>query len=150
MPELPKFENFNQDIADAMLAGSAKLQTGIAGYLGIKLVEFGPGTLIAEMDVADELITPNGAMHGGVMAAFMDHVLGVVCYPVMDAGKWAATTEFKLNYMAAIRGGKLTAKSEVVSMTRSTIVVRALVENAGRLCCSAQGTLLIREPKNKG
>lgn len=149
MPELPKFENFNQDTADAMLAGSAKLQTGIAGYLGIKLVEFGPGTLTATLEVVDELITPNGTMHGGVMAAFMDHVLGVVCYPVMDAGKWAATTEFKLNYMAAIRGGTLTAKSEVVSMTRSTIVVRALVENAGRLCCSAQGTLLIREPKVK-
>lgn len=149
MPELPKFENFNQEIADAMLKGSSKAQTGIASYLGINLLEFGPGTLTAELEVVDELITPNGTMHGGVMAAFMDHVLGVVCYPVMDVGKWAATTEFKLNYMAAIRGGTLTAKSEVVSMTRSTIVVRALVENAGRLCCSAQGTLLIREPKVK-
>ena len=147
MPELPTFDTYNEEIARAM--STPKPQTGLPGYLGFKTVELGPGFLICEMDVRDELITPNGTMHGGVMAAFIDHVLGVVCYPVMEPGKWAATTEFKLNYMAAIRGGKLTAKSEVVSLTRSTIVTRALVENEGRLCCSAQGTLLIREPKKK-
>ena len=29
----------------------------------------------------------------------------------------------------------------------SIAVVRALVTNEGRLCCAAQGTLLIREPR---
>src|SRR5437868_11500989 len=43
----------------------------------------------------DELLTFAGNLHGGVLSAFCDHVLGTVCYPVIAKGAWAATTEFK-------------------------------------------------------
>jgi uncharacterized protein (TIGR00369 family) len=101
------------------------------------------------MDVREDLVTVMGAVHGGVMAGFVDHVLGCVLYPLMRRGQWAATTEFKLNYLAAVKNGRLTAESIVLAMGRRSAVVRVEVTNEGRLVCTAQGTLLISDPPKK-
>ena len=144
----PRFEHFDQKIADGFLKMNESL-TGLPKYLGVKFLTFEPGRLTAEMEVRDELKTPFGTVHGGVMAGMIDHMLGCVIYPLMKLGQWAATTEFKLNYLAPVSGGKLLADSTVVSMTRSTAVVRVEVRNEGRLAAIAQGTLLVRTPKEK-
>ena len=140
-----EFETFNQRIADAMLA-STDQGGGLPKYLGIRLLEMAPGRLVATMDVRAELITPVGAVHGGVMAGFVDHCLGCVLYPLMKPGQWAATTEFKLNYLRAVRAGALTAESIVLAMGRRSAVVRVDVTNEGGLACVAQGTLLVSDP----
>lgn len=142
---LPKFEQFDQRIADGMMRTN-DTPAGLPGYLGIRFVSFTPGRLIAEMEVKKELVTPMGAMHGGAMAGLVDHVLGCVLYPLMKRGQWAATTEFKLNYLAAVRDGTLVAESTVLALTSRTAVVRVEVRNGDRLACIAQGTLLVSEP----
>ena len=76
-------------------------------------------------------------------------MLGCVLYPLMQRGQWAATTEFKLNYLAPVRGGTLVAESTVVSFTKRTAVVRVEVTNEEQLVCVAQGTLLVAEPVKK-
>jgi len=140
-----ELEGFNQRIADAMLA-SKDQGGGLPQYLGIQLREFTAGRLVATMDVRPELVTPMGAIHGGVMAGFVDHCLGCVLYPLMKPGQWAATTEFKLNYLRAVKSGTLTAESAVLAMGRRSAVVRVEVTNDGALACVAQGTLLVSEP----
>jgi uncharacterized protein (TIGR00369 family) len=142
----PRFEDqCDQRIADAMMKSNDK-PDGLPGFLGARFVRFEPGRLVAEMEVKPELITIVGALHGGAMAAFVDHVMGCVLYPLMKRGQWAATTEFKLNYLSAVRKGKLVAESTVIALTSRTAVVRVDVENEGRLACVAQGTLLVSEP----
>ena len=139
-------ERYVSKLADSMIRAN-DIVTGLPQYLGIKLLEFKPGWLKAELPVRPELLTPIGNIHGGVMAGLVDHLLGVVMYPLMARGQWAATTEFKLNYLAPVTKGTLTAESTVMSLSRTTAVVRAEVTNDGRLVCAAQGTLLIRDPK---
>jgi uncharacterized protein (TIGR00369 family) len=150
MPEYspPVFEGYDQAIADAMIQAS-KVIGGLPNYLGISLDEFAPGRLRASMDVREDLITGMGAIHGGVMAGFVDHILGWGLYPLMKRGQWAATTEFKLNYLAAVKKGRLVGESTVVSIGRRSAVVRVEVSNEGRLVCTAQGTLLISDPPGK-
>ena len=139
-------ETYDPEIAAAFLAANEKL-SGLPAYLGLKIEAFEPGKVRAGMEVAPELLTPFGNIHGGVMAAVCDHVLGCVCYPHMKRGQWAATTEFKINYLAPVSGGRLVAEASIASMTRSTAVVRIEVSNEGRVACVAQGTVLIRDPK---
>jgi len=141
----PDFSNFDPAVAESMVAEASRLG-GLPSYLGISLERFEPGRLVAWMDVRDELCTGFGALHGGAMAAFVDHVLGCVLYPLMPRGRWAATTEFKLNYLAPVKSGRLRAESVVLSLGRRSAVVRVEVTNGERLVCSAQGTLLISEP----
>jgi len=141
-----RFEDFDRRVADALVSAN-DTASGLPRFLDARIVEFEPGRLRAEMAVRDELLTPFGTLHGGVMAGLVDHVLGCVLYPLIRQGQWAATSEFKLNYLAAVRGGMLVAESIVVSLTRSTAVVCVEVSNEGRLAGLAQGTVLIRTPK---
>ena len=150
MPEtpLPSFDHFDQGVADAMMRAN-DADAGLPGFLGIKFASFAPGRLTATMEVRRELLNPFGSMHGAVMASIVDHCLGCVLYPLMQRGQWAATTEFKLNYLAAVRHGALRAEATVLSMTKRTAVVRVEVLNGERLACIAQGTVLIVDPPAK-
>jgi 1,4-dihydroxy-2-naphthoyl-CoA hydrolase len=149
MPKEPAFPQFDERIATAFLETSLQ-DLGLPGYLGIRFVEMTPGRLVATMAVRDELLTPFKTLHGGVMAGLVDHVLGCVLYPLMPRGQWAATTEFKLNYLAPVFGGAtLRAESTVVTLGRRTAVVRVEVANGDQLVCVAQGTLLVSEPAKK-
>ena len=143
-----EFDTFDQAIADALIKAH-DAPGGLPEYLGIRFRELTAGRLVAAMEVRPELITPMGAIHGGVMAGFVDHTLGCVLYPLMKRGQWAATTEFKLNYLRAVKSGTLTAESTVLAMGRRSAVVRVEVTNDGALVCVAQGTLLISDPPTR-
>ena len=146
MPDARAVAAYDAKIADGFLRANASA-TGLPAFLGIRFTSFEPGVLRAELDVRDELLTPFKNMHGGVISALCDHVLGCVCYPHMQRGQWAATAEFKLNLLAPVTGGELAAIAEIVSLTRATAVVQIRVENDGRLAAIAQGTVLIRDPR---
>jgi 1,4-dihydroxy-2-naphthoyl-CoA hydrolase len=142
----PDFPLYSEKTA-AGLQGSATAAGGLAGFLGIEHIVVGAGSLHARLAVRDDLLTPFRNLHGGVLAALCDHVLGTVLYPVIPRGAWAATTEFKINYLAAVTVGVLDARAEIISLTKRTAVVRIDVENEGRLVCAAQGTVLVVAPK---
>jgi 1,4-dihydroxy-2-naphthoyl-CoA hydrolase len=142
----PDFTQFDARVAQG-LAGGAELMTGLPEYLGLRHTEVGPGVLRAELDVREELKTPFGNLHGGVLEALCDHVLGTVCYPVIARGAWAATTEFKLNYLAPVTDGTLAATARIVSLTKRTAVVRIDVVNGDRTAGVGQGTVLVMAPK---
>jgi uncharacterized protein (TIGR00369 family) len=141
----PAFDTYDPAVAQAMV--STTTLTGIPEYLGIRVTDVGPGTMTAELKVRPELLNPFGSAHGGTLAALVDHVLGAVLYPLISRGAWAATTELKLNFLAPIKEGVLQARSEVISLTKRTAVVRIDATNGGRLVGAAQGTVTISEPK---
>jgi 1,4-dihydroxy-2-naphthoyl-CoA hydrolase len=144
----PTFDTYDERLADGLVKAHQKAE-GLPGYLGIRLTETWAGGMRAEIAVRDELLTPIGNLHGGVLAALCDHVLGTVCYPVMPKGAWAATTEFKLNYLAPVTAGTLAAVAQIISLTKRTAVVRIEVDNDGRQVCIAQGTVLVMAPKGE-
>ncbi len=144
--ERPRFERYDTEFAAAVRA-SHERAGGLPGFLGLRVVHVGPGELDVELDVRSDLLTPFGNLHGGVIAALCDHVLGTVCYPVIPRGSWAATTEFKLNYLAPVTTGSLRAEARIESLTKRTAVVRIRVTNDGRLACLTQGTVLVMPPK---
>lgn len=137
-------DGFDPDLAARIAGADPASAGGLPAFLGIRVVECGPGVLTARIDVGPSLLTPFGAAHGGVLAALVDHVLGAVCYPLIPRGAWAATTEFKVNYLAPVRGGPLEASAQVVSLGKRTAVVRIEAHSGGELVGIAQGTVTIR------
>lgn len=146
MPTAITPRHYDAKVAETITSTDALL-TGLPAYLGIRSVEVGPARMVAELDVRPELLNPFGSAHGGVVAGLVDHVLGSVLYPVIERGQWAATTEFKLNLVAAVREGTLRAEAVIVAMSRRTAVVQVEVTNDGKLACLAQGTVLIPEAR---
>lgn len=144
-PGKPQFE-FDEKVAEGFLKNTAGAG-GLHQYLGIRMVDAGPGTMHGQLEVREDLLTPFGNMHGGVLSAFADHMLGCVCYPAMKRGQWAATTEFKINLTAPVSKGNVDAHAEIVNMTRTQAVVQIRLLNDGRLAALAQGTVTIRDPR---
>lgn len=140
-------ERYDPRIAEKFLELGQAAAGGLPGYLGIELVAFEPGRLRCRATVTEELLTPFGNAHGGVLAAIVDHITGVVVYPLMKPGQWAATTEVKLNYIAPVQTGVLETESTVLAMTNRSAVVRGEIFFRGKLACAAQGTLTIVDPK---
>ena len=138
----PKLEVLNPSFIEHLEGYTS--QSGIAGYLGVRVVESTAGRLVAEFEVVDDHVTFIGNMHGGCLAALCDHCLGVVLYPVMPPGSWAATTEFKGNYLRPVSGGACRATAEIVSMTKRSAVVTVRVEHDDRLVAVAQGTCTVK------
>lgn len=120
---------------------------GLHDFLGIKIIASSAGQMTGELAVREELLTPFGNMHGGVLSAFCDHMLGCVCYPAMKPGQWAATTEFKINLTAPVSKGTVTAQASIINLSRTQAVVRIDVSNEDRLAAVAQGTVTIRDPR---
>ena len=146
LPDLtPKFE-YDEKIAAGFLANRGGAG-GLPEFLGIKITDVGPGTMTGELSVRPELMTGIGNMHGGVLSAFCDHMLGCVCYPVMKKGQWGATTEFKINLTAPVTKGTVTARAEIINLSRTQAVVRIDIVNEGRRAAIAQGTVTIRDPR---
>ena len=137
---------FNPEIAERF-KGPASGAGGIVEFLGFEITDAGPGTMDGRFTVREELLTGFGNMHGGVLSAFCDHMLGCVCYPAMKKGQWAATTEFKINLTAPVSKGEVTAHAEIINMTRTQAVIRIDLSNEGRICAMAQGTCTIRDPR---
>ena len=145
-PEItPEFE-FDAAVAEGFLANRTK-SGGLHEFLGFTTVDVGPGTMHGRFPVRDEFLTPFGNMHGGVLSAFCDHLLGTVCYPVMKDGQWAATTEFKINLTRPVTQGEVDGYATILNMGRTQAVIRIDVHNAGRLCAMAQGTVTIMDPR---
>jgi uncharacterized protein (TIGR00369 family) len=145
-PGSTRFEQYDQDVADKYLSANDRMG-GLHLVLGMKLERFEPGRLYGSLPIRDDFVTPLGTLHGGTIAAFVDHLLGSVAYPLMKPGQWAATTEFKVNYLASVKSGTLEGVAEVLAMTRRSMVVRVEVTNDERLVAAAQGTLMITDPK---
>ncbi len=103
-PVIP--ERYDAETAAAMTQLGDGLE-GLPAYLGIRTTHMGPATMTAQLEVRADLLNPFGTLHGGVISALVDHVLGAVLYPVIEHGRWAATTEFKVNLLAAVREGSV-------------------------------------------
>lgn len=146
-PSIP-FERYDRELAETMTSRDRGLG-GLPDYLGVRTIEVGPGTMTAELDVRAELLNPFGTLHGGVITAVADHVLGAVLYPVIPQGAWAATTQLNVNFTARVSDGTLTAQAVIISLTKRTAVVRIDIHNHDRLAGAAQGTVTITTPTAK-
>ena len=142
-------EHFNVTTAEAMLANEGSVPLiGIPEYLGMHFTDVGPGWCVCELELRPDLLNPAGVAHGAVVASLIDHTLGTTVVPLIPAGSWPATLEFKLNYLAPARDGVLTARGEVRNMTKRTAVVAVECENQGRTVAVALGTIAITPPRS--
>jgi 1,4-dihydroxy-2-naphthoyl-CoA hydrolase len=147
MAETKREIPFNEKIAQGFINAPRDAGGGLTGFLGFDIVAAEAGTMTGQLEVREELLTPMGNMHGGVLSAFCDHMLGCVCYPAMAKGQWAATTEFKINLTAPVTTGVIEARAEIINLGRTQAVVRIDMVNEGRLAATAQGTVTIRDPR---
>lgn len=109
-----------------------------------------PGSIEYDFTPTKRHLATTHAVHGGMIAAFMDAIIGVAALSaVHEEGKLVATVEFKLNFVAPARENvSLKGIGNVISKGNSTLVVTGnILDNQGQLIASALGTLKSYTPK---
>jgi len=143
-----QFARIDERIAAEML--NAATTAGLASYLNFRHTQLVAGRLVAEMDAREDLLTPFGNLQGGCLSAMVDHCLAVLFYPVIPAGSWFATTEFKLNLLRPVSSGLCVAVADIISLANRSGAARADITNDGKAVCAAHGTVTVASPKRNG
>lgn len=107
--------------------------------LKIFLKYIAPGRAGFEMQVSPGFSNSRGTLHGGVIAAFADTVMG---YAGISLDLMLVTLEMNLNYFApAGLGERLDAEGWVIHAGKNTVVAEAEIRDSGkRLVAKSRGT----------
>ena len=106
----------------------------LAGLLGIEAVEGGRERVVLRGAWAPEHCTAAGVLHGGYLMSLADMTAALLAHLNLPEGATTATIEAKTNFLAAVRGGGVTATAELVHAGRATTVLQVdVVDDDGRL-----------------
>ena len=144
---MSEFPTFNPKVAEALI--EATKHAPYTSLLGVEVVKGEPGVMRCRLPVRPELMSGVGAMHGGAIVSLVDHALSLSVYPLVEIGKWVATLEFKVSYLAPVRAEMtaIIADARVLALKRTVATVRVDVtaEPNGQLVATALGTAYVRE-----
>ncbi|MBI5477999.1 MAG: PaaI family thioesterase [Deltaproteobacteria bacterium] len=129
----------------ALVREHANRAPGFVTLLGLSVEEYGPGTVRCRLPYRPEIDNSMGSVHGGAIAALIDHTLSLAVYPLVAPGVWVATTNMSVQYLHPVRSGDCFADGTVVSLGTRQAVVRVEVTNAGRTVAVAVGGIMVRE-----
>lgn len=145
----PDFRSrFDPNVAAALVEGTK--HAPYPSLLGIEVAEQRPGFIRCRLPVTSKLLNGVGTIHGGALVSVVDHALSLAVYPLVEPGKWVATLEFKIDYVAPVREGELDCEATVLSLRRALGVVRADVRCADQLVATALGTVYVRDRVSAG
>ena len=119
--------------------------------LGIEIDTIEPGRAVLSVEVRKELKQLQGVMHGGAIASLIDTAVAFAIIGVSEPEDRFTTVEMKVNYLSAIRAGRVTAEARLIRDGRRIIVAECDVfDDKGRLAAKGLLTYIrLNERKNK-
>ena len=88
-----------------------------------------------------------GVIHGGILATFMDHSLGLMVRAAIGGGMNLATIQLDLHYLAAAMPGQfLVGSGEITRQTRSVVFVRGTLRHGETTVLAATGIWKLLAP----
>ena len=100
--------------------------------IGLRLVAIEPGRARFELDADHRHHNPMGTLHGGVYCDLADAAMGYAYAATLGEGESFTTVELKINFLRAVRQGKLTAEARVVKA--GSALAGKLVARASSTC----------------
>ncbi len=133
----------------ALVREHANRARGFVELVGLTVDEYGPGTVRCRLPYKPEIDNSMGSVHGGAIAALIDHTLSLAVYPLVEPGVWVATTNMSVQYLHPARSGDIIADGTVVSLGSRQAAVRVEVTNEGRTIAVAVGGVMVRTKESK-
>src|SRR2546423_5413490 len=134
------------ELAQKMQRGEAP-PPPIGRLLGFILKEIEPGRAVFEMEAGERHHNPMGTLHGGVYGDLADAAMGYAYAATLAEGESFTTVELKINFLRAVRQGKLTAEAKVVKAGSALGHVECdVTDHAGRPGAPAGRTSMALRP----
>ena len=114
---------------EATLAAMNRRGEGfLPGLVGFRVTAVDERRLDAELDIAPQLLAPNGYLHAATVIALADTACGYGCLAHLPDGATNFTTiELKANFLGTARDGTLACTAQAVHLGGTTQVWDATV-----------------------
>lgn len=120
----------------------------LCATLGMTVEKYSPEEVVLTLEWSPALCTSNGMLHGGTIMALADSAGGGVAMANLPEGAVGTSTiESKTNFLAAIRGGTISATARPLHVGSTTIVVETEVQTEDRLAAKVTQTQTVLRPR---
>ena len=111
--------------------------------LGMELDMIESGRAVLGLTVRKELLQLQSVMHGGAIASLIDTAVAFAIAAASRPTDKFTTVELKVNYLSAIREGRVTADAKLIRDGRRIVVAECDVHDAaGRLAAKGLATYI--------
>ncbi|MBN2152082.1 MAG: PaaI family thioesterase [Candidatus Lokiarchaeota archaeon] len=113
-------------------------------WLNGKIVAAGRGEVTVEHVVRPEMANPTGLLHGGMMCAMLDDVIGMTSATLGHKG-FLLSIDMNVNYLGKVKVGEaLIARGRIAREGRTIVNATAeLADRDGHLVATASSNLLL-------
>lgn len=123
--------------------GKSKLETPsqFGNWIAYKVLEASFGKTITEIEIRNEMLNGAGMLHGGVMAAIMDEMMGLTI-ACADEENYHATINLAVDFLFGAKTGE--------KITANTVIIRSgkHINNVQCKLTNADGVLLAKGTSN--
>ena len=112
-----------------------------AQLMGFEVVRDGVDPPYIAITVSERHRQANGVVHGGVVVAMMDTIMGLQCFRAAGR-KPVATSEISVHFLLPIFDGRIEARARVIKTGKRTIVVESTVTRDGAVMAIATSTFM--------
>jgi uncharacterized protein (TIGR00369 family) len=102
---------------------------GLMRHLGATIERLAHGEAVLRLPYSERVTQQQGGFHGGAIGALADIAGGYAAMTVVEPGMEVTAVEFKINFLAAFRGGALEARGRVLRAGKRIIVTAADVRH---------------------
>ncbi|HNQ02506.1 MAG: PaaI family thioesterase [Syntrophobacterales bacterium] len=127
-----------------------KALTGLANespyfrHLGMVIAEFGMGEALVDIQSRGHHLQIYGNVHGGVIASLADTAIFWSCFAELDESAGITTVDLKVNYLAPVADGKLSARGRRIRLGRTLGLGEAEIFNGeGRLIAHGTSSVIV-------
>jgi acyl-CoA thioesterase len=103
-----------------------------------------PGHAIARLEVSEDLLNPNGVVHGGVLFTMVDTAMGKATMTSLEEGQRCASIEIQMRFLRPVSAGKLEADTTVIRRGRKITHLESRIRDSdGVLVATGAGTYAV-------
>ncbi len=119
-------------------------------WLQMNFLELEPTQVTAELEVRPEMMQPWQILSGGVLMSFADFIASAGVIRSLEEGYGFSSIELKMNFIKAVRNGKITGKGRCLHTGKSTSVWEVeIYDDKNQLAAMATTSIMILPPKNR-
>src|ERR1700692_4695057 len=101
------------EVGQQMVRGERELFP-VARLLGMVMKAIEPGRAVFDLEAGERHHNPLGTLHGGVYCDLADAAMGWAYAATLAEGESFTTVEMKINFLRAVRKGRIRAEAVVV------------------------------------
>lgn len=116
----------------------------VSGFLGLKGSFVEEGVYEFRIPITPYMMNSLGIVHGGITATLADSTMGSLINQSLPKGKYAVTSEMKVNYVKPGVGKELISRAKLIHKGKSLVVAQCEITNErGNLVVFATGTFSV-------